>query len=289
MMGSRIVIAGGKGGTGKTTVATALAVALQRGLPEIQFLDCDVEGPDARLFLKTEAVGSDVVTVKIPQVNRESCTGCRQCQWVCRYNAVTIVSGKARISEDLCRGCGGCRLACPDDAATEKEKRIGLIETGVSGNLTLHTGVLDVGKLVPQPVIHDLKARARSDVPAILDSAPGTGSAVIPALRDSDYVVLVTDPTPFGFYELTSMMNVVNEFGLPAGIVINKEDGSSSRIEEFAAERALPILMRLPFSREIASLCSRGIALTEADTSWDGRFWGLYEEVERTIWRIRSK
>lgn len=289
MKGSRIIVASGKGGTGKTTVATALAVALQRGLPELQFLDCDVEGPDAALFLKSETMSSSTVTIKVPKIDRRKCTGCGQCQWVCQYKAVAMVSGKAQISEDLCRGCGGCRLACPEDAATETELRVGKIETGMRETLTVHTGTLDVGRRVPLPVIHELKSRARLDVPTILDSAPGTGSAVIPALRDCDYCILVTDPTPFGFYDLTLMMKVVDEFGIPAGIVINKDDGSTSDLEAYAEKNALPILLRLPFSREIASLCSKGIAITEADTGWDKKFWKLYEEVERTVWHIQSK
>jgi MinD superfamily P-loop ATPase len=134
MKGSRIIVASGKGGTGKTTVATALAVALQRGLPELQFLDCDVEGPNAGLFLRSETVSSSIVTIKVPKIDPDKCNGCGQCQWVCQYNAVAMVSGKAQISEDLCRGCGGCRLACAENAATEKDKRVGMIETGLRDN-----------------------------------------------------------------------------------------------------------------------------------------------------------
>lgn len=289
MKGSRIVIASGKAGTGKTTVAAALAVVLRRGLPEVQILDCDVEGPDVNLFLKTGIVETTPVVVKVPKIDMSKCNGCGECQRVCEFNAVAMVSGKAQISEDLCRGCGGCRVVCPEGAVEEKEKRVGVIETGKDEGVLLHAGVLDVGQRIPQPVIYDLQVKARSDLPTIIDSAPGAGSAFIPALRDSDYIVLLTDPTPLGFYDLTLMINVVEEFGIPAGIVINKEDGCSTNIERYAEEKSLPILMRLPFSREIASLSSRGIALTEADSSWDGRFWGLYEEVERTVWHIRSK
>lgn len=285
MKGSRIIVASGKAGMGRTTVATSLAIALQRGLPEVQFLDCDIEEPDARIFLKPEIESQTEVTIGVPHVDVEKCNGCGECQSICRFNAIALVSGKAQITEDLCQGCGGCRLVCDEGAVTEKRKRIGVIESGMRYNLIYHGGVLDVGRRVSLPFLYGLNAVARSDVPTILDSEGVCHTPAIQTLLDCDYCILVTEPTPFGLHDLKLVTEVIGGLGIPAGIVINKDEGRSSGVEEFAAEQSLPILMRLPFSKEIASLCSQGVALTEADDLYDERFWSLYEEVERTVWR----
>ena len=289
MKGTRIIVASGKGGTGKTTVAAALAMALKRGLAEVQFLDCDVEEPDAGIYLKPAIDSSSEVTIEVPVIDAEKCNGCGECQPICQYNAIAMESGSIITYAELCRGCGACKLVCPTHAITENERRIGVIESGTSDNLIFHRGVLDIGQHSTLPLIESLKSMARTDVPTILDSAPGTASPVIPSVKGCDYCILVTEPTPFGLYDLELMVRVIREFGIPAGIIINKDEAWSSNIEKYASENGLPILMRVPLSREIASLCSRGVVLTEADPSWDDRFWTLYEEVERTIWYGRSK
>jgi MinD superfamily P-loop ATPase len=287
MRGSRIMVTSGKGGTGKTTVAVALTVVLARGLADLQFLDCDVEEPDAALFLKPSIDETSPVTSPLPIVNADRCTGCGQCHEACQYNAIRVVSGTAVVFDNLCRGCGGCRLACQADAIGEVDRQIGVIESGSRENTVFHRGVLDVGQRIVIPIIRSLKSRARSDIPTILDSGPGTGSTVVASLKDCDYCILVTEPTPHGLYDLNLMMDVIDRLGIPAGVVINKDGAWSERLNDYASQRGLPILMRIPFSREIAALSSRGTAFTEIGESWDPAFWDMYEKVERTIWSPR--
>jgi MinD superfamily P-loop ATPase len=279
----RIGVASGKGGTGKTTVAVALALALARKERQVQFLDCDVEEPNADLLLKPALEAEEPVRLVIPEVDHDKCTGCGKCKEVCRYNAVAIVKGKALIFENLCHACGGCGLVCPESAVNEKEKEIGTITMGRKGGIIFLKGTLNVGEPMATPVVRAVKARARKDVLTILDAPPGTACPVIATVKDCDYCLLVTEPTPFGLYDLDLMLRVVTELGVPAGIVINKDDDWSPNIEEFASERRIPILMKVPFSREIAELYSRGVPLNENDETWDEEFHRLYGKVENEI------
>jgi MinD superfamily P-loop ATPase len=285
----RIAVASGKGGTGKTTVAVSLALALRSRVRQLQFLDCDVEEPNAALLLKPDPNGDVPVTLPIPQVDLERCTGCRQCHEVCRYNAVAVVNQKALIFGNLCHACGGCVLACPEKAISEKDRVIGKIESGTRDNVKFLAGILNVGEPMATPVVRKLKSRAREDLLTILDAPPGTGCPVIATVQDSDYCILVAEPTPFGLYDLDLMFKVVTELGIPAGIVINKDDGSSKSIEAYASQKAVPILMRIPLSRDIAVRYSKGFALDETDKRWDAEFHRLYEYVEGEVCRSPSR
>jgi MinD superfamily P-loop ATPase len=286
---SRIGVASGKGGTGKTTVAVALALALSKKEPVVQFVDCDVEEPNADLLLKPELAKEEAVELSIPVVDRDKCTGCGKCKEICRYNAVAVVKGKALIFENLCHACGGCRLICPEDAVSERKKSIGTIAAGRREGIAFFKGVLNVGEPMATPVIRAVKARARQDVPTILDAPPGTACPVIATVKGCDYCLLVTEPTPFGLYDLELMLRVVRELGIPAGVIINKDDQWSVNIEEYALRQDIPVLMKIPFSREIAELYSRGIPLNEADRIWDEEFHRLYGRVEKEICQNQLK
>jgi MinD superfamily P-loop ATPase len=288
-MNERIVVASGKGGTGKTTVAVALALALSKKADGVQFLDCDVEEPNADLLLKPEFKRTKSVTLGIPKVDLSKCTGCGRCREICEYNAVAVVSGKAMIFESICHACGGCKLACPEGAIDEKEKVIGSIDFGRRDGVSHLRGVLNVGEPMATPVIRALRAEASDQIPTILDAPPGTACPVIAAVRDCDYCILVTEPTPFGLYDLTLMAEVVEALGIPAGIVINKDGTWSTHIEEYAAASKIPILMKIPMNREIAALYSRGIPLNEADPRWDVDFLHLYERIQKDTWQNQSR
>jgi MinD superfamily P-loop ATPase len=285
----KIAVASGKGGTGKTTVAVALALALRDEFEELQFLDCDVEEPNAALLLKPNLNGDVPVTRPVPKVALDRCTGCGECRAICRYNAVAVVNQKALIFENLCHGCGGCVLACPEGAVTETDKVIGKIVSGDRDNITFLSGILNVGEPMATPVVRMLKGRARSDIPTILDAPPGTACPVIATVQDCDYCILVTEPTPFGLYDLNLMFKVVTELGIPAGIVINKDDGSSHDLEAYAREKGMPILMRIPLSRDIAVLYSKGFALDQADSRWRSEFVKLYEDVVSDLCQSQLK
>jgi MinD superfamily P-loop ATPase len=288
-MNLKIAVASGKGGTGKTTVAVALALALSKAGKRLQFLDCDVEEPNADLLLKPGSYTSKPVTVSIPVVDLTTCTGCGMCREICEYNAVAVISGKAMIFDNLCHACGGCRLVCPEDAVSEKGRVIGTIETGNRNGLRFLKGVLNVGEPMATPVIRALRAEGSDDALTILDAPPGTACPVIATVRDCDYCILVTEPTPFGLYDLKLMADVVRTLGIPAGIVINKDDDWGMHIEEFASANSIPILMRIPMSRDIAELYSCGIPLNEADGQWDEDFLNLYEGLGSRTWQSQSR
>jgi MinD superfamily P-loop ATPase len=272
----RIVVASGKGGTGKTTVAVALALALEKRLDGLQFVDCDVEEPNADLLLKAELDGTSQVTLAVPKIDEAKCTACGRCREVCEYNAVAVVKDKALFFENLCHGCGGCTLACPQDAIHEEPKEIGRIDSGLHGRMHFLRGVLNVGEPMATPIIRALKAKASRDLPTILDAPPGTACPVIATVKDCDYCILVTEPTPFGLYDLDLMVKVVKELDVPRGIVINKDDEWSKHVEAYARENGIPVILRIPFSRGIAVAYSKGLSLNEIDQMWDERFWELY-------------
>lgn len=280
---SRIAVASGKGGTGKTTVAVALALALSKKERLLQFVDCDVEEPNADLLLKPELASEEPVEISIPVVDETKCTGCGKCKEICEYNAVAVVKDKALIFENLCHGCGGCSLVCPENAISEKKKKIGTVSVGRKDGILFLKGTLDVGEPMATPVVRAVKSRARNDVLTILDAPPGTACPVIATVKDCDYCVLVTEPTPFGLYDLDLMLRVVRQLGIPAGIVINKDDDWSVNIEAYASGKAIPVLMKIPFSREIATLYSKGIPLNQADRTWNEEFHRLYGKVENEI------
>ncbi len=281
MAGFQIAVASAKGGTGTTTIAVALALAVARRFPETQLLDCDVEVPDAGLFLGPTIEKSTPITAETPEIATDRCTGCGECQAACQYNAIRVVAGKAELQAEGCNSCGYCRLVCPVDAIVERTGRIGIVESGSRENIVFHRGSLDMGRPLSAQLIRGLKAIARADIPTILDCGSGTTSNVIRSIRGSDYCIIVAEPTPFGLHDLRLMTGVIGEIGVPAGIVINKDDSSSSEMDEFAAGAGMPVLMRIPFKKEIAALGAKGVALTETADSWDQGFWDLYEQIVR--------
>ena len=288
-MNVKIVVASGKGGTGKTTVATSLALAIRRKVENLQFLDCDVEEPNAGLLLKPELDGDVPVTLSMPVIDRVRCTGCGKCSEICRYNAMAVVNQQALVFQNLCHACGGCGLICPEEAISEEDRVIGRLETGKRDNITFLRGVLNVGEPMATPVVKALKARARDDMLTILDAPPGTACPVIATVKDCDYCVLVTEPTPFGLYDLDLMSKVVRTMNIPACIVINKDDGSSQDIEAYARENDIRILMRIPLSRDIAVNYAKGFPLNQTDRYWDTEFCRLYEKLENEICRSPLK
>jgi MinD superfamily P-loop ATPase len=279
----RIAVASGKGGTGKTTVAVSLALALGQRRERVQFLDCDVEEPNAGLFLKPTIEATSEVIVNVPIADAERCTGCGKCAEVCQFNALAVVSGKVLVFENLCHSCGGCTFICPAGAITEGPRRIGAIERGAVANIAFMGGRLDIGEPKATPLVRALKSMADKSVLTIMDSPPGTGCPVVETVRDCDYCVLVTEPTPFGLFDLKLMVEVLEVLGNPSGIVINRDDGDGRIIEDFARDKRIPVLMRIPLSREIAGPLSRGVPLVEADPSYIEEFLRLGEKVQGAL------
>jgi MinD superfamily P-loop ATPase len=271
-----LAIASGKGGTGKTTVAVNLARVL--GEP-VQLLDCDVEEPNAHLFLRGSASPEETVEIPIPHVDESLCDACGECGRICQYHAIVQLKGPPLVFPELCHGCGGCARVCPTKAIREAGRRIGVVSSLASGPITLIQGRLDVGVAMVPPLIRAVKARITSGSPAILDAPPGTSCPVIVTLRGADGVILVTEPTPFGLHDLTLAVDMVRELGLPFGVVVNRVGVGDGRVHEYCRAQNIPILLEIPDDRRIAEAYSRGALVVEALPEYRGRFVRLFEKA----------
>ncbi len=256
-----LAVASGKGGTGKTTVSANLArVAGQH----VQLLDCDVEEPNAHLFLKGTLHSREEVCVPVPRIDDSLCTGCGECSSFCRFHAIASLDTGAIVFPELCHGCGGCSLVCPEKAITEQGHRIGVVETFQTGGIILIQGKLDIGVSMAPPLIRAAKARLSRGTSAILDAPPGTSCPVITTIRDADLVILVTEPTPFGLHDLKLAVDMVRELKIPHGVVINRVGAGDGRTRVYCRENRIPVLMEIPDDREIAQAYSRGELIVDA-------------------------
>jgi len=274
-----ISVASGKGGTGKTLVATNLAVSMKDKV-KVQFLDCDVEEPNAHIFLKPTLDRREPVCIPVPVVNEEKCTYCRRCAEVCAYKAIAVVKKKVLIFPQLCHGCGACTYLCPDQAISEEGREVGVVEWGRSDGVDFVHGKLAVGEAMAPPVIRRVKQQIKSKGVAIVDVSPGTSCPVVEAIRGSDYCILVTEPTPFGLNDLVLAVEVTKKLGVPCGVVINRAGVGDGKVEEYCAKSNIPLLLSIPLDMRIASLYSRGILLVEGMPEWQPRFRDLFENIE---------
>jgi len=271
-----LAIASGKGGTGKTTVAVNLARAFERPL---QLLDCDVEEPNDHLFLPGTAISEETVTLPVPQVDESLCDGCGECGRFCAYHAIVSFGAKAIVFADMCHGCGGCTKVCPKKAICEIPNRIGVIEKRQAGNITLVQGRLDVGQAMAPPLIRAVKERLDPGLPAIIDAPPGTSCPVIAAIRGADFILLVTEPTPFGLHDLKLAVDMVRELHIPFGVVVNRVGSGDDRVHAFCQEARVPILAEIPDDRRIAEAYSRGELIVEALPEYRDLFADLAEKL----------
>jgi len=271
-----IAIASGKGGTGKTLVATSLALASDE---DIQFLDCDVEEPNAYVFLKPQLQETIPVMLPLPRIDLEKCTGCGKCTEFCEYNALAVVKEKALVFSELCHSCGGCLLVCPEDAISETTRQIGVVEVGEAYGMPVIDGVLDVGEAIAPPIINAVKAQAKPNLITIIDSPPGTACPMIEAVKGSDYCVLVTEPTPFGYHDLTLAVGVARELDVPCGVIINRANIGDDKVHQYCESENIDILMQIPMDRKIAETYSDGIPLVEALPEYKGKFNELFKEL----------
>lgn len=257
----RLAIASGKGGTGKTTLTVALALAAAR---PVRLLDCDVEEPNAHLFFKTAPHEIEAVNLLVPHVDSAKCTACGQCAEICRFNAIATLKDRALIFKELCHGCGGCALVCPSAAISERPFKIGKLAELREGQVHLIKGELNVGLPLAPPIIRALLAKAEHQGLTILDCPPGTSCNMVAATRSADFVILITEPTPFGLHDLSLAVDTVRELGLDFGVVINRCDAGDSRVEDYCRREGIEVLLRIPDRRQVAEAYSRGIPLIEA-------------------------
>ncbi|MGB3209761.1 MAG: ATP-binding protein [Desulforhopalus sp.] len=275
-----ISIASGKGGTGKTTVATNLALSLGQGT---RVLDCDVEEPNAHLFLYPEITETEDVYSFIPIVDDDLCTACKKCAEICRFRALTVVANKVLVFPELCHSCGGCVEVCPENAITEGKRLLGVMESGHCGAIGFSQGCLRVGEAMSPPLIKKVRSNQAGAKTVIVDAPPGTSCPVIAAMKGSDFVLMVTEPTPFGLHDLKLAVEAVKVLGIPSGLIINRSDMGDEGVSEYAEREGLPILMEIPFDRRIAEAYSCGKPIVEIMPEWGEAFRALHRRIESLV------
>jgi MinD superfamily P-loop ATPase len=260
----RLAVASGKGGTGKTTVATNLAVTLARHGQTVAYVDCDVEAPNGHLFLNPTSARESPVGRLVPRVNQERCLLCGLCAQFCRFNAIVCLPDRVLVYDELCHSCGGCALVCPAEAISEISHPMGVVKTGAAGGVQFVAGTLNVGEAASPPVIRAAKQAASPAQWTILDAPPGTACPMIETVRDCDYVLLVTEPTPFGLHDLRLAVEVVRTLKLACGVVVNRADPVATETREWCEHARVAILAEIPDSVAIAKAYSQGQLIVEA-------------------------
>ncbi|MDP8257818.1 MAG: ATP-binding protein [Candidatus Aadella gelida] len=281
-----ISVASGKGGTGKTTVSTSLAFALNS---DVQFLDCDVEEPNAHIFIKPEIEQTEKVYILVPEVDKEKCNFCGKCQEVCAYNAIAVLppgdntEGKTLVFPELCHGCGACSYFCPQQCIKEVKREVGIIERGKRGNIEFIHGKLNIGEAMAPPVIRDVKKHIDPKKTVIIDAPPGTSCPVIMSIQGTDFCILVTEPTPFGLNDLVLAVEVLRKMVIPFGVVVNRSDLGDKKTSKYCDKEGIPVLMEIPFRKEIASAYSTGISITEGFPEYKEQFQKLFDTIKKEI------
>jgi len=275
-----ISVASGKGGTGKTTIAVNLAGALQK---DVVLLDCDVEEPNCHLFLKPKMNGRETVFAAVPKIDESKCTYCKKCSEICRFKAIAVLKNMVMVFEELCHSCGGCMAVCPENAITETGRTLGEIEQGQQGLISFVHGCLRVGEAMSPPLIRKVRSYIQPDKINIIDAPPGTSCPVIAATKEVDFVLMVTEPTPFGLHDLKLAVEGVKLLDIPCGIVINRSDIGDDHVRSYADKEHIPVLMEIPFDRRIAEVYSTGGLLIEEMPEWKDKFMDLYQKIESSI------
>jgi len=280
----KIAVASGKGGTGKTMVATSMAAALASD-HHIQLIDCDVEAPNAHLFLHPTIVETQTAVIHIPVVNYVRCILCGHCVDICEFNALAMFNNKIEVFEQLCHGCGSCTIHCPTQAISETPRKIGEIKFGTfSNNQPFLFGELITSEPMPTPIIRQLKTSMVEDVECtIFDSPPGSSCPVVTTIHDADYVILVTEPTPFGLHDLKQMVGVLGQTNSSAGVIINRDGIGDASVETFLADSPYPILMKIPYLESIAEGLASGRLLIEIHPDYRNTFLKLYSMIKREL------
>ena len=275
----KIAIASGKGGTGKTMVATNLAYVASRNAQSVAYLDCDVEEPNGHIFLKPQISESKPIGNLIPQVDDAACTHCGKCGEICQYSAIVCIGQKVLVYPELCHSCGGCALVCPVDSITETLRELGKLEIGQAGPIRFVQGLLNIGEAMSPPLIRQVKATAPEVDLVIVDAPPGPSCPVIESVKDSDFVLLVTEPTPFGLNDLKLAVEMVRALRLPFGVVINRYDLGDRETQLYCRSNSIDVLAEIPDDRSIAEAYSRGEMVCEVIPQYGSVFAQLLSRI----------
>ncbi len=275
----KIAVASGKGGTGKTTIAVSLALTLADQGKAVTYVDCDVEEPNGHIFLNPHIDQVKTISVPVPQVDQELCTFCGECAEICQFGAIASLPEITLVYPELCHSCGGCQLVCPTDAITEIGREVGQVEIGSANDIRYVAGRLRIGEAQSPPLIHEVKNHLDLEGINIIDAPPGTSCPVIEAVKNTDYVLLVTEPTPFGLNDLKLAIGMLGILQLPFGIVINRADIGDDEVKRYCAVKNIEVLLEIPDSRRIAEAYSRGIAAVVASPELTEEFVLLFDNI----------
>jgi MinD superfamily P-loop ATPase len=281
-----ISIASGKGGTGKTTVSTNLALAIA---PRVQLLDCDVEEPNAHLFLHPVIERKEPVIAAVPRIDLEKCSFCKKCMDICRFGALAVLKKDVLVFENLCHSCGGCFEVCPEDAVMEKKRSLGDVEMGKSRGIDFIHGRMDVGQVMAPPIIKKVRSYTNPELVTIIDAPPGTSCPVIAAMNKADFILLVTEPTPFGLHDLKLAVETVRILGIPHGLVINRAGLGNDDVKAYAQNQGIPILMEIPFDKKIARIYSTGQMVVDELPEYKEKFQALFKKIVQLVGKGEGK
>ena len=272
----KIAVLSGKGGAGKTMAAVNLAVTAGKAA----YIDCDVEEPNGRLFLKPENVKEETVYTVLPAFDGEKCTGCRECVKHCRFHALIYIKEKPQVFSEVCHSCGLCSMVCPEKAVTEIRKPVGKVQVGMSGETKVVTGILNTGEGSGIGVLQ--AALAHQEDMTIIDCPPGSACSVMESVQGADYCVLVAEPTAFGFHNFKMVRELVGLLHKPCGVIINKMEAPYEPLENFCRQENLPVLARIPYNPETAEAISRGIVVSREDPQMREIFANVLEKIGGT-------
>ncbi|XES77174.1 MAG: ATP-binding protein [Candidatus Bathyarchaeia archaeon] len=271
-----VTVASGKGGTGKTSVAVNMALSLEN----VQLLDCDVEEPNAYLFLDADLQHTEPVYTSIPLVDQQKCVYCGECSRACQFNALFVAPQKLLVFPELCHSCGGCAMVCPQAAISWEKHRIGAVKVGFADDLQLVYGELEVGKPLAVPIIKAVKNKMVASKNVILDSPPGASCPFVETVRGSDFCVLVTEPTPFGLHDLKIAVQALEKLKVPLGVVVNRAGIGDRQVYDYCQTQNIPLLLEIPYQRRIAELYSKGIPFSTEMPEWREKFQTLFSKIE---------
>jgi len=275
-----ISVASGKGGTGKTTIATSLAAVLGS---RAQLLDCDVEEPNCHILMKPVLQTCESITVPVPIVDVDKCTLCGKCGEVCRFSAIVVIGDQVLTFPEMCHGCGGCTLLCPEGAIHEGSRELGVRETGFAGPVEFVHGRLRIGEAMSPPLIRAVKEKIDPEKIAILDAPPGASCPVINTVTGSDFIILVTEPTPFGLHDLGIAVEAISDLAIPLGVILNRSDVGDREVQRFCAQRGIPLLAEIPHDRQIADGYARGNLLVVSAPQYIKLFLEIFTKITEMI------
>lgn len=275
-----ISVASGKGGTGKTTIATSLAEVLG---PEAQLLDCDVEEPNCHILMKPELGACESVSIPVPVVDMGKCNLCGKCGEICRFSSIVVIGDQVLTFPEMCHGCGGCALLCPAGAITEGSRELGVIETGWAGPVEFVQGRLRIGEAMSPPLIRAVKEKINRSKVAVLDAPPGTSCPVINTVSGSDFILMVTEPTPFGLHDLRIAVEAVFGLGIPLGVLLNRSDLGDDEVPKFCAGKGIPLLAEIPHDRDIAEGYANGDLLVTSAPKYIKVFLELFVNIQKLV------